>query len=865
MRPFLSSVTVPLLLALLLLLAPFAASSRAADPVPVRSLDGSGNNLAHPDWGQLGTPYLRVAPPNYADGIKTMVSGPPARYVSNRIFNDTGQNIFSENDISQWGWLWGQFLDHTFGLRDETPAESAPIPFSSTDPLERFTNDTGAIDFARTPAAPGTGTATTTPRQQINTVSSYIDAFAVYGGTNSRLDWLRKGTLDGNPTNNSALLLLPSGYLPRAGARGDPGSAPAMDLMGPLVGNPEDAVVAGDVRANENIGLTAVHTLFAREHNRIVAALPTTLSPEDKFQIARRVVGAEEQYITYNEFLPALGVQLPAYTGYDPTVNATLSNEFAAVGYRAHSMIHGEMEPVAPASAYSQDQLSAFTSEGIVVANDGSNVKLTIPLDLTFGNPDLLQQVGVGPLLLGLANEPQYKNDEQIDDTLRSILFDIPKPGATNPSACAEPVVNPNCFQDVQDLGAIDIQRGRDHGMPYYNQLRKAYGLAPATSYTDLTGESTAAFPNDPLIDQADPIDDPNILDFTKLLDADGNPVAPKSDAAIDSVVTGIRRTTIAARLKAIYGAGNVGKVDAFVGMLCEPHVQGTEFGALQLAIWKKQFQALRDGDRFFYGHDPYLATIKALYGIDYQQTLASIIKLDAGVTTQADVFHAPEDNAPPPPPPPPPAQLVAAYSFNEGTGTTVADASGHGNTGTVSNTTWATAGHTGSALSFNGTNAWVTVPDSASLDLTTGMTLEAWVKPTQPGGWQTALLKENSAQTELDYGLYASTDTGPPSAHVLTGTPPDTFQRATTTPAAGTWTHIAATYDGSTLTIYVNGTAEQTKTVNGPITTSNDPLRIGGNNTWGEWFAGQIDDIRIYNHALTPTQLQTDMNTPVT
>ena len=84
-----------------------------------------------------------------------------------------------------------------------------------------------------------------------------------------------------------------------------------MDLMGALVATPEKAVVAGDVRANENIALTSMHTLFAREHNRIVASLARTrLSDEDKFQIARRIVGAEIEYITYNEFLPAMGVRL---------------------------------------------------------------------------------------------------------------------------------------------------------------------------------------------------------------------------------------------------------------------------------------------------------------------------------------------------------------------------------------------------------------------------------------------------------------------------------------------------------------------------------------------------------------------------
>jgi hypothetical protein len=634
MPRFVASVLV------VLALCAASSSSAARGSAEWRSLDGSGNNREHPDWGKAGTAYVRVAPANYADGIATMVGGPSPRYVSNRIFNDVGQNIFSENDVSQWGWLWGQFLDHTFGLRDETPAENTPLRFDAHDPLERFTDDLGAIDFARTPAAPGTGV--TTPRQQINTVSSYIDAFAVYGGTAARLEWLRDGPIDGTLFDNEASLLLPGNYLPRADARGDVTLAPAMDLMGPLTGRPADAVVAGDVRANENIALTAVHTLFAREHNRIVSLLPARLPEDLKFQIARRVVGAEEQYVTYHEFLPAMGVHLPRYNGYNPDVNASIANEFASVGYRAHSMIHGEVEPEASQAAYSPEQLASFKAEGIQVEQDGSNVKLVIPLDLTFGNPSLLPAVGLGPLLKGLADEREYKNDEQIDDSLRSILFQVPKPTTRDASVCGEPVVNPGCFSDVADLGAVDVQRGRDHGMPSYNALRRAYGLAPKRSYAAITGEPTARFPIGLLRKERRPIDDPHILDFTKLEDADGKLIRPGTDAAKDDVVSARRRTTLAARLKAIYGAGNVGEVDAFVGMLAEPHVRGTEFGPLQLAIWKKQFQALRDGDRFFYANDPLLRTIRRFYGIDYRQTLSRLIQVNTGTTVQANVFKAP-------------------------------------------------------------------------------------------------------------------------------------------------------------------------------------------------------------------------------
>jgi peroxidase len=613
-----------------------AGSAGAAD----RTLDGAGNNLAHPAWGQAGTQYLRVAAPNYADGIGRMVSGPSPRYISNRIFNDVGQNLFSENDISQWGWAWGQFVDHDIGLRDERSAESADMAYDKHDKLEAFSNNVGTIAFSRTPPAPGTGISS--PRQQINTISSLIDASQVYGTTNARLDWLRNGSVDGNPANNAATLLMSAGnYLPRADARGNPAGAPAMDLMGALAGAPSRAVEAGDVRANENVALTAIQTLFAREHNRIVAALPNALSAEQKFQIARRVVGAEIEYVTYNEFLPTLGVRLDRYRGYSSSVDPSLANEFAVVGYRAHSMIHGEFEPTVAAGTYTADQLNnVFPAEGITVErNPDGTVTLVISLVVAFGNPDLLNQVGEGPILQSL-DEHQYKNDEQIDNSLRSVLFEVPKPNGKFPPSCGSPVIDPSCFTDISDLGADDLQRGRDHGMPTYNNLRKAYGLAPVTSFTQITGEASDQFPTgDPKIDPSDPIDDPDSLNFLQLRDAQGNLIPLGSDAAQEDAVTGVRETTLAARLRAIYG--DVNKVDAFVGMVSEKHVPGTEFGPLQLAIWKKQFAALRDGDRFFYLNDPVLDAIRQSYGITYRHTLAELIKLDAGITTQPNVFKA--------------------------------------------------------------------------------------------------------------------------------------------------------------------------------------------------------------------------------
>jgi hypothetical protein len=606
-----------------------------------RTIDGSNNNLNHPTWGQANVQYRRQAAARYADGVGQQVSGAVPRFTSNRVFNDVNQNLFSENRVSQWGFTWGQFLDHTFGLR-QTGGENAPLAFNANDRLESFRNDFGNIGFQRSGVAPGTGV--NTPRQQINTIDSYIDASAVYGNSNDRIDWLRAGTRDGNPSNNSPSLLLDGGYLPKVTARGNAGTAPAVDRDGRLLFNPNDAVVAGDVRANENIALTATHTLFAREHNRIVNQLPSFLSADVRFEIARKVVGAEQEFITYNEFLPALGVRLAPYQGYNPNVDATLSNEFATVGYRAHSMIHGEVEPGGEAADYTQAELDAIEAQGVEVVVDGDEVEFVVPLNVAFFNPNLLRQIGLGAVLKGIGGESEYKNDEQIDNQLRSVLFQVPKPGVPDPSVCLDGPSLPDCFQGVADLGAIDIQRGRDHGMPTYNGLRAAYGLPAKSSFTSITGENTQNFPLfDPQVNPFDPLNDPDILDFVQLRDIDGNIIPLGSEEADTSAVTGIRRTTLAARLRGIYGS--VGNVDPFVGMISERHVAGTEFGELQLAIWKREFERLRDGDRFFYANDSNLDLIRAAFGIDFRRTLAQVItdntELNPG-DIAANVFVAP-------------------------------------------------------------------------------------------------------------------------------------------------------------------------------------------------------------------------------
>ncbi len=170
---------------------------------------------------------------------------------------------------------------------------------------------------------------------------------------------------------------------------------------------------------------------------------------------------------------------------------------------------------------------------------------------------------------------------------------------------------------------------------------------------------------------------------------------------------------------------------------------------------------------------------------------------------------------------------LVAAYSFDEGAGSSVADASGSGSGGTLYHAAWSSSGRFGGALSFNGTDSWVTVPEAPSLDLSSAMTLEAWVKPsTLDPIWRTVIVKEQPGQ--LVYALYANTDTHNPSGHVNGGI--DRWARGTGPLPTGTWSFLAATYDGATLRLYVNGEQVGDRSVSDAMAPSPGPLRIGGN-----------------------------------
>jgi hypothetical protein len=201
---------------------------------------------------------------------------------------------------------------------------------------------------------------------------------------------------------------------------------------------------------------------------------------------------------------------------------------------------------------------------------------------------------------------------------------------------------------------------------------------------------------------------------------------------------------------------------------------------------------------------------------------------------------------------------LVAAYSFDEGSGTTAADLSGNGNTATLTGVTFA-SGKYGSAVSLNGTSSLVTIPDSASLDLSSGMTLEAWVRATSFASSQTLVAKERPGGG-FPYGV--ELDNGVPAGYARTSS----FTSATGTAAlpTATWKYVAVTYDGSALRAYVDGTQVGTAPASGSIASSSGQLSIGGDSVWGEYFNGRVDNVRIYDRALSSSELAADRTTPV-
>jgi peroxidase len=407
-----------------------------------RTYDGSGNNLAHPTWGAAGIDLLRRSPPAYSDTISAMAraSSPNPRDISNTVIAQTSSRL-NDRGLSDMAWQWGQFVDHDLDI-SKLGTEVASVATQPSDPTFHGT----AMGFSRSVFDPATGTSG--PREQMNAITSYLDASNVYGSSSATADLLR--------THSGGRLIVqtaPTGdLLPLNFMHVDMGALPGVD--------PATVFAAGDGRANEQPGLTCMHTLFLREHNRLadlISQSHTDWTDEQVFQLARKIVGAEVQKITYSDWLPALlgpGAIGP-YQGYDPTVDATIATEFSAAAFRiGHTMLNGT--------------ILRLDASGNSIPEGGLTLR-----DHFFAPSTIADGGGISPLLRGLIAQPAQEIDVHIVDDVREFLFGpFGPPGSVG-----------------FDLASLNIQRGRDHGLCDYNAMRSAFGLPSLTAFSQISSD----------------------------------------------------------------------------------------------------------------------------------------------------------------------------------------------------------------------------------------------------------------------------------------------------------------------------------------------------------------------------------------
>ncbi|XP_019851140.1 PREDICTED: lactoperoxidase-like [Amphimedon queenslandica] len=424
-----------------------------------RTINGTCNNLFFPLNGAANMAFARMLPAVYEDGISQPLGytqaragkafegpWPSPRYISWHLVKDLDHT--NSRGLTHMFMAWGQFLDHDLDLapvfEDEVTGEELecgcnytnrcfPIPVRHDDPVfgTRSSHSGECLPLTRSiPACRCGGQQNDLSRTQLNQLTSFIDGSQIYGSDNKKASDLRMH-IGG---------LLKSGGV--TGSRKE--NLPFQDKQSPMRGG-GPLFDAGDPRSNEVITLSVMHTIWLREHNRIANEL-SEINPcwddERIYQEARRIVGAKLQIITYEEFLPVLFGQyysqyVSRYFGYNPFVDATIPNEFSAAAFRfGHSLIRPTFQRL--------DKNWNSVPEG------------PLPLERSFFNPsEYFKSNGTDPLLRGLLTSVSRDVDEFLNSVLTTKLF------TESPE------------ESGMDLASLNIQRGRDHGIPPYRKWRE--------------------------------------------------------------------------------------------------------------------------------------------------------------------------------------------------------------------------------------------------------------------------------------------------------------------------------------------------------------------------------------------------------
>nr|XP_055048103.1 eosinophil peroxidase [Misgurnus anguillicaudatus] len=532
-----------------------------------RTITGHCNNRKNPLWGAANTPYARWLSPEYEDHrgaprgwnpqhIYHNYTLPPVRSVSQEVLYTHNENISLDTSLSHLLVEWGQWIDHDLTLTPQSPSTAAFK--TGADCTRTCSRDTPCFPIQIPPSDPRTGTQNCMPffrsapsctggsvpfghREQLNAITAFVDASMVYGSSDALAAALRNlsspiGLLAVNQLHSDRGLgfmpylnrtqphLDPCGPRERGGSILSPDTVENLDVS---IGNKSFCFQAGDSRVNEHLGMIALHTLFLREHNRLAEELHKInphWSPDTLYQEARKIVGAVHQVLTWDHYLPhILGrsanmVLMPPYKGYDQNVDPSISNVFSTAAFRfAHVTVHPVVNRLGP-DYRSNPEYPA------------------LPLHHSlFASWRVVHEGGVDPVLRGLflSSAKLQTADQMMIEELTERLFQ---------AQGGLPL----------DLGALNLQRGRDHGLQGYSAWRELCGLSVPVNETDFAG----------------------IV---------GNEVLAK-------------------KLLRLYGT--VENIDVWVGAISEPALPGGRVGPLLACLIAKQFKALRDGDRFWWQNE---------------------------------------------------------------------------------------------------------------------------------------------------------------------------------------------------------------------------------------------------------------------
>ncbi|XP_030051017.1 thyroid peroxidase [Microcaecilia unicolor] len=530
-----------------------------------RLITGACNNRNHPRWGASNTALARWLPAAYEDGISQpkgwnpnfSYSGfqlPLVREVTRKVIHASNEAITEDNHYSHFIVEWGQYIDHDIAFTPQSTSRAAfmrgvdcqltcenqnpcyPIKVPANDTLS---SGMECMPFYRSAPACGSGNqgaifgnlSSGNPREQINGLTSFLDASTVYGSTSALENKLRNLTIkEGLLKVNLQYSDHGRDYLPFVP------QVPSPCAQDPTADKAEriECFLAGDSRSSEVISLAALHTLWLREHNRLAKELKKLnpfWSSETVYQEARKIVGALHQIITLRDYIPkiigpvAVNQYIGQYQGYDSTVNPTISNVFSTAAFRFG---HATIPPMIK-------RLNAQFQDHPEFPN--------LHLHEVFFSPwRLIKEGGLDPLIRGLlvGSAKLQMQDQMMNEELTEKLFVLSNVGSL-------------------DLASLNLQRGRDHGLPGYNDWREFCGLSRLENQKDLS----TAISNYSLVE--------------KLMDLYGHP----------------------------------DNIDVWLGGLAENFLPDARTGPLFACIIGKQMKVLREGDWFWWENSPIFTKIQ--------------------------------------------------------------------------------------------------------------------------------------------------------------------------------------------------------------------------------------------------------------